>query len=369
MKITKIVKIASVLALLFVTTACFAEKDGTKTVIERPGGTITVIDDAGQPAGKPNVTVEQIDRYENIQISDWLDEDTVIVSKENESLGKMSLLELSDAYPRSLYLYHLNTNNFELLKERKNVFLGEAVLSADKGYLLYSEFSLGDPVYYVMNLDTLEEVGIYGEPIGGALSAKWADNESIIGAAYSGGAYLASTAGDIATIAELHEESLFIVQKMKDKIYYNTQADGSLKVLDLATNEKVGLNLDQVNGVVPSPGGDQLLVLQSIGDKKILVLCDETGGNKKTIAEGAELGGVSWSPDQRMISYNLMADVNGTTIHGLYLYDLLSDKATQIAVGVGNAVTHWSPSGESLAYTEWNGTQFNSSIVFVEYSL
>lgn len=361
-------KIASALAALLVSTACMGEKEGQRTVIEKPGGTITVIEDAGQAAGEPSVSVEGVDRYENMQITDWLDEDTVIVSKVNEALGKMSLAELSGEYPRSLYLYHLDTNEYALLKARENAFLGEAALSADKKHLIYSEGSLGDPVYYVMNLDTLEAIGLVGEPIGGAMSARWAGNE-IIGAAYSGGAYLADTAGKISTVAELQDEALVIARKARDKIYYNTNADETLRVLDLSTRTRASLNMTLVRNVIPSPNGDQLLVLQSVGDKLALVLCDENGDNRKTIAEGAELGGVSWSPDQRLISYRLKADVNGTTAHGIYLYDLLSDESTRIAVGIGITDTNWSPSGEALAYAEWNGTRFDSHVVHVAYSV
>jgi TolB protein len=43
-----------------------------------------------------------------------------------------------------------------------------------------------------------------------------------------------------------------------------------------------------------------------------MILCDADGGNRKVIAEGTELGGISWSPDQRMIAYSLKANVNGT---------------------------------------------------------
>lgn len=49
-------------------------------------------------------------------ITDWLNENTVIVSKENTSLDKMSLLEFSDYYPRSLYLYNIDTKEYQLLK-------------------------------------------------------------------------------------------------------------------------------------------------------------------------------------------------------------------------------------------------------------
>lgn len=369
MKKTKMIIMGLAIALLVFTTACSSEEDANRVIIKEPGETITVIDDAGKEAGEPGVSVEKIERYDNVEISDWLDDETVIVSKENTSLEKMKLEELSDSYPRSLYAYNLNTKQYELLKEQDDVFLGGAALSSDKKHLLYHEFDLGDPVYHVLNLDTLDSFGIIGNPIGGAVSAKWADKETIIGAAYSGGAYTASTTGNISSIAGLNDEALFIVERMKDKVYYNTNSNESLMVLNLATKEKTSLNLDHVYGVVPSPDGNQLLVLQSNGSKRVMILCDADGGNQKTIAEGTELGGVSWSSDQRMIAYSEKADVNGITVEGLYLYDMLTGKSTQLAVDIENAVTSWSPSGNALVYTEWSGNQYNSSIVHLKYSL
>ncbi len=368
MKKTKIVRIIFVLTLLLTVNACDNKKDGNKVIIEEPGKTITIIDDTGEEAGDPIVSVEKIDRYENAEITDWLDEETVIVSKENDSLDKMSLLELADYYPRSLYQYGINTKEYKTLKEQENVFLGGAVLSADKKHMLYSEFTLGDPVYYVMNLETSDTFGIMGENIGGAVSAGWAGNE-VIGAAYGNGAYTASTAGEISVLDGLKEEALFIVRKMKDNIYYNTNYDESLIMLNEATKEKTNLNLSHVYDVQPSPDGNEMLVLQSSGSQKILILCDADGSNQKTIAEGTELGGVSWSPDQRMIAYNLKSTVNNTTVSGLYIYDMLTAESSQIAVDIQNAVTCWSPSGEKLVYAEWNGKQYNSSIVYLKYSL
>ncbi|WP_138752140.1 TolB family protein [Paenibacillus sinopodophylli] len=369
MKKTKIAVICFVTALLIFITACSEEENVNRVIIKEPGETITVIDDAATEAGEPIVSVEKMDVYENMEITDWLDEETVIVSKENTSLDKMKLEELSDSYPRSLYLYNLTTKQYKLLKEQDNVFLGGAALSPDKKHLLYHEFDLGDPVYYVLNLDTLHSFGIIGNHIGGALSAKWADEGTIIGAAYSGGAYTASTTGSIARLAELNEEALVIVEKMKDKVYYNTNSDESLHVLNLMNKEKARLNIDHVHGVAPSPDRNQMLVMQSTGSKSVVILCDADGGNQKTIAEGTELGGVSWSPDQRMIAYSKKADVNGVTVNGIYLYDMLTGKTTQLAVDVQHAITAWSPSGKTLVYTEWNGKQYNSNIVSLSYSI
>ncbi len=369
MKNTKTKKIIVVMALLLFITACEKVEEGDRLTIQEPGKTITIIDDDSKETGEPIISVVKIDRYEHVAISDWLNENTVIVSKENTSLDKMSLLELSDSHPKSLYLYYIDTEEYELLKERKDVNLGGATLSSDKKNLLYYEYTLGDPSFNVMNMDTLNTVGIRGANIAGAMSAKWADNETIIGADYSGGAYLASTSGKITTVDEIKGEFLVIAEKIKDHIYYNTNSDESLWRLDLSSKEKVSLNISHVYGVFPSPDGNQILAIQSDGAKKTLTLYDSDGGNRKVIAEGAELEGVSWSPDQRMIAYTLKADVNGRTVNGLYIHDMLTGDSTQIAVDIQHLSTSWSPSGEELAYTEWDGKQYNSSIVYLKYSL
>lgn len=369
MKPTTTAKLILVPALLAAITACAADQGGNRTVIKEPGKEITVIENGGQEAGSPDISVAQSDPYEHIQISDWIDEETVIVVKDNEDLGKMSLEELADSYPRSLYTYNLATKQYELLKEKSNTFLGEASLSPDKKYLLYSEFSLGDPAYYVMSLDTKESFPIAGEPIAGAMSGHWASDGTVVGTAYSGGAYIAEPSGTITAVEALKQEALFIIRKINDTLYYNTQSDDALSMLNLATNETAKLPFTQVYGVFPSPDGNQLLILQYKDTKSVLVLSDADGSNPQTIAEGAELGAVSWSPDQRLVAYSLKASANGTTVSELYVYDLLAGKSTPFAVDVENLTTSWSPSGEALAYTEWNGSQFNSRVLHLQFSL
>jgi TolB protein len=363
MKNTNFIKILLTITLIFTMTAC--DKDEQKVTIKEPGKTITIINEADQEVSEPVISVEKIDRYEKVNITDWLNDQTVIVSKVNESLDKLSLTELSENYPMSLYLFDTTTQDYKLLKEQEEVFLGGATLSKDKKYLLYHEYSLGDPVFYVMNMDTLEGYGIMGEPIGGGISAKWADNDTVIGAAYSGGAYQADRAGSITLIDSLKEEALYLVEKINDNIYYNTQYDGTLMKLDLKTGQKVSLNLTQVYDILPSPDGKQMLILQADGSTNKMLVYDLESGEQVVIAEGAVLNGVSWSPDQRRIAYNLKGDKNNTIASSLYVYDMLTGESTQIAVDIEAPTTIWSPSGEKLAYTEWDGIQYNSSIIHI----
>lgn len=330
---------------------------------------ITVINDTKNPAGEPGVSIKKIVHLDNTEIMDWVDENTVIVSKENESLGKMTLAEVADSYPRSLYVYNLDTRQYKLLQQRKDSHLGGAVMSPDKKSLLYSEYSVGDPVFSVMNMQTLDTFRLTGGSIGGAVSAKWADSETIVGAAYNGEAYTATLDGRITALNKLNEKGLFIVEKVGDTLYYNTQFNASLNTLNLVTQEKKSLNLNNVINVLPSPDGRQMLVLQADGSRTTLLLCDINGNISKTIAKGTELSGISWSPDQRIVAYGLKADVNGANVKDLYLYDMLTDKSTRIAVDVEPITTSWSPSSERLVYTEWKTKPYRSGIVEINYSL
>lgn len=370
-------KLAIVPVLMMTLIACSAEQDGN-AIAQEPGNSTAGVVTPTEPvqtaepaksaeptreAAGPSVTAGEIGHYEDIVISDWMDEDTVVVSKENDKLGKMSLEELADSYPKSLYFYHLDTKEFELIKEQENVFLGDAVLSSDNRYLLYSEFSLGDPVYYVMDLGSKKTFSITGDDIAGAMSARWADDDTVIGPAYSGGAFTASTSGKIGAVEGLSGEGLVVVRQIKDKIYYTSNSGESLQTFDLNTKEKAALKIDHVGSVIPSPDGDRLLVLQYKDSAQALLLTDTDGGNQKIIVEGTELGGVSWSPDQRMIAYSTSADGNGTASAALYVYDLESGKSIKVADATGNLTSSWSPSGKQLAYTEWSGDQSSSSVV------
>ncbi|MFD2328354.1 TolB family protein [Cohnella sp. GCM10020058] len=359
-----VIKIAvAVPALLMTLAACSDNQAGNREVIKEPGKTITVIDDAGKEVGTPDISVGKIDPHAHVAITDWLDEETVIAIKANEALGKMSLAELADSYPRSLYRYNLGTKKYESLKEQKKVNLGGGELSPDKKHLLYSEFSLGDPIYRVLDLATMESFPITGGPTAGAMSAHWTDDGKVIGAAYSGGAYTASTDGKIEAVKGVPAEGLIIVRQMNGKIYYNSNADETLHMADPATGTQTNLNLARVSDVVPSPDGKQMLVLQYNDSKKTLTMFDADGKNPKVIAEGTELEGVSWSPDQRLIAYSLKGAALGTNVMGLYVYDLLADKSSSVAVNVENPQTVWSPSGQAFAYTVWDGKEFNSSVV------
>nr|WP_106781341.1 PD40 domain-containing protein [Lysinibacillus timonensis] len=362
----KLLKIATPLFVLLTLAACSMGQEEDRTVIQDPGESINDTEDKITETNVPSISIEKVDKFEGMEITDWFDEQTVVLAKENEEFGKMSLLENSEYYPRSIYLYNLDTKEYKTVKAQKDMFLGGATLSPDKKHLLYYEYSFGDVAHYLMSMDNMGQP-VAEDNLGIAYTAEWADNQHVIGASYAGGAYMADTDRNITQIAELEEEQLFTVQKIQDKIYYITTNTPTfqLHMLDLVTKEKRDLNVENVDGITFSPDGKQILISQGTESTRRLLLADAEGNILKTIAEGSEITGDSWSPNQQRIAYQLKSVINGEDSSGLYVYDVLTGESTQLAADVRNAHIIWSPSGDKIAVTELDGLTYNSSVIYL----
>ena len=368
MKNTILTRNIAVLSLLLFATGCAKSTGGDRVTIEEPGKTITVIEEAPEDNKKPMISVVKIDRFENLEISDWLNDHTLIVSKENTDLLKLDYPEVSSTYPRSIYTFTIEENKYELIREHAGGNLGGAALSDDRKFLLYHEFTVGDPAFYIMDMETKGSKNNEDMMISSAMSAQWASDGTVTGASYNGGAYSADPAGGVTMVEGLKEESLIVTDKIRGEIYY-TLPDETLWKMDLRTREKKSLHLDSVYSLSHSPDGKQILLIQSDGAKFTLAVYDTNGENRQLIDEGQEISAVSWSKDQRMIAYHLKSDENGKTASGLYIHDMLTDETSQIAVDVQPSSTLWSPSGEELVFTESDGTTSSSSVVYLKYSL
>lgn len=362
------VKIAMLLLVLLTLSACSMQQEENSTEIEEPGDGIIDSENESTETDLDFISIEKIEKYEGMEITDWIDEQTVVLAKENQELGKMSLLENAEFYPRSIYVYNLGTKEFKTIKAPKNLFLGGATLSLDKKHLLYYEYSIGDVAYYLMSLEDGEQSSVTEDNIGIAYTAEWTDEQNVIGASYRGGAYMADTRGNQTQITELQEEQLFTVHKIQGKIYYITTDSPSHQVymLDLMTKEKKNLQLENADGITLSPDGKQILVTQATGPTKRLIITDADGTIQSTITEGSDVTGASWSPNQQMIAYQHDSVINGVNSSGLYLYDVSTGKSIQIAQNVRYAKIRWSPSGKKISVTELDERNYNSSIIYIK---
>lgn len=358
------------IGILAAVSACSAAQDDNGAAVNEPGQSNqsnTSLKEENK-SDRTGVSVELIQRYEGVELTDWVDEHTLIAAKENDSLESLELEELAGSYPESLYLLDLDTEQFQLLKEQESANLGEARLSPDKKHLLYSEYTLGDPAYYVMDLETKESFAIATEGSHVAMSAHWGDDGTIVGASYRGGAYSSTVQGKAAEIEGLTEGPVVIARKWKDTLFYSTGDNPALVMLDTANGQAGSTQLEQVQDVLFMREGQELLVVQYLNDGNMMRmgLTDRNGENYKKLAEGTEISGVSISPDQTLIAYQLTESADPSS-KGIYLLDLDTGESVKVGDNVEYAITSWSPSGNRLAYSNWDGEKKNSTVVQVSH--
>ncbi|MBU5671396.1 hypothetical protein [Paenibacillus brevis] len=361
------------ISILAAVSACSAAQEDNGAAVNEPGrsnqsNTSNNSQEENNKFDRTGVSVEWIQRYEGVELTDWVDEHTLIAAKENDSLKPLELEELAGSYPESLYLLDLDTEQFQLLKEQESANLGEARLSPDKKHLLYSEYTLGDPAYYVMDLETKESFAIKTEGSHVAMSAHWGDEGMIVGASYRGGAYSSTVQGKATGIDGLTEGPVVIVRKWKDTLFYSTGDNPTLVMLDPANGQVESTQLEQVQDVLFMGEGKGLLVVQYLndGNRMRMGLSDRNGENYKKLAEGTEISGVSISPDQTLIAYQLTENADPSS-KGIFLLDLATGESLKIGDNAEYAITSWSPSGDKLAYSNWDGEHKNSTIVQVSH--
>lgn len=356
MKEGKLIKIAAGLAILLTLAACTSKGGDNGS------------DNGNNVSNEIEISIEKIERYSEMEITDWLDEGTVIVAKENTDMDKMSLLERAEFYPRGIYLYSLETKEFEELIAQENMFLGGARLSPDKEHLLFYEYSIGDTAYFLLSMNEIKEAKVKDGGLGLAMTADWDDDNKLAGVSYAGGAYIADTDRNIAQVEGL-EEQLFIVKKFQEKLYYVTLEDNfSLYIVDLVTGEKKDLMVDNVDRIVISPDGKQILITVWDGEMKKLLLTDSEGNIISAIAEGNEIYDAAWSSDSKMIAYHLNLDRDGSEKNNLYLYDVSRGKVISLIedLGLGSIGISWSPSGEKIALSQLRDSSYDSKIIYLK---
>ena len=305
--------------------------------------------------------VENIQNYENVFLTDWLKDTQVLALKKNENLDMLALEELSDQYPTSIYRLDVETDEMNVILEKENTNLGQAVLSPNRSYILYSEYTLGDPVYYIYDLNTEESFKLTNDLLGGAMSAKWVEGNEVIGASYSGGIYKADSQGSMELIEGITDEMVFLAEKMGNTIFYNTNSHPTLKSYNVETQENITLPFEAVRDILASPSGEQLLILNANEEMMTLYIYDIIEATYEKVAESVLINGISFSPSGGKIAYieSQSSEGGGT----LFVQDLVREEKIEINKNINYGTTDWSPSEKQMIYTTYDGETRTSSIV------
>ena len=235
----KMIKRMICLLMMFMTALSISACDGSENDINK---------DNDRDNKLPIEQAKGIDifEYEEVYFIDWIDDKHLLAIKENDRLDKLSLAELSGKYPQSIYSYDAEADTYELILEQENANLGEAALSPDRSFMLYSASTLGDPSLHVYDMKSKNRFPLSGDPIGGAISAKWVSDEEIIGAAYAGGVYMADMSGSIRLLKEVTDEMVYLVEKVGDTLLYNTNSNPNLMSYNVQTRERKSLEFESV---------------------------------------------------------------------------------------------------------------------------
>ena len=103
MKKNKTIILSLILIMGVAFTACSRGVRGERTNLIRDGKTITVIEDSKDEQRKDELSLIGIEKHEDIRFMDWLDGDTILVTKDNTELGKIPV-EDSKAYPKTFII-------------------------------------------------------------------------------------------------------------------------------------------------------------------------------------------------------------------------------------------------------------------------
>lgn len=313
------------------------------------------------------IALEKIDRYENIRSMDWLNEDKILIVKDNINLGKSS--ELDDGtktYNQNIYLYDLKDKSEKLLcGEAFNH--GNAQFSPDKKYIFYNR---------VQNID-LAATGFVTTPKGNkstkitnennifSFEGTWADNEHVIYRTMEGKIYLTDVNGKATEIVDTKEKNISNVSKVGSKVYYTI--DGKMFVYDLSTKQTKALK-ENVLWLIPSPDNTQFAMVKRTGETKMTLLITDLDGNEKaSLAEGIQIFGTSWSPNQNNIAYTVTSGERGK--NGLFVADVETKKITQLSPDMQDISDSikWSPSSKKMllsrVVTEDNKRMFITNVI------
>lgn len=296
-----------------------------------------------------SVALDKIDRYENVNGMDWLNEEKILVVKDNTNLGKVS--ELDDGtkvYSKNIYLYDLKDKSEKLLSG-ESFNHGNAKFSPDKKHIFYNRIENIDisATGFITTPEGNKSIKVTDENAIMSFQGEWADNENVIYATMEGKIYLTDLSGKATEIVNTKKRNINSTIKIGNKVYYTT-SDGKLIAYDLNTKDAKTLK-ENIIWIIPSPDKTQFAMVKRTGETKMtLYITDLEGNEKTTLAEGIQIYGTNWSPDQKNIAYTVTSGESGK--NGLFVADIKTKKITQISPDMQDIAEpiKWSPSSKKM---------------------
>ncbi|PAB60051.1 TolB-like translocation protein [Anaeromicrobium sediminis] len=319
------------------------EKEG-RQVIEKEEKTIIVIDDT-KDAVYEDIAIEKIKVYEGMKGFEWVNDEEIIVGKENKELYSKVDGHVS-AIMRNLYLYDVETKEEKIFTD-KSQYQEYPIVSPDRKHILYVNMLENKGTGYIVDMDGKIKVKISLPYVQEFTEAKWVNNDEIIIPFMGSHFHFVNVDGTTRKIENAEDHMIQYAFKVNDKVYYKTY-DKKMKVYDINMKEKI-LFEDNVTGFYLSPDKKELILSKHLvkEQKDSLILTDLNGKNKEILVEGRFIYGVNWSPDGTKLAYMLNKGSNGDV--GFYIMDMKNKIQSFVSTEYfGYGAPIWSPSGKKI---------------------
>ena len=312
------------------------------------------------------VIASKIDTYEGVIGHDWIDENKIVITKENKELEPVKIDNAklkADFEAKKIHLYDLNGKSEKSIGDQSK-FQDGVILSPGNKYMFYRNEFEEKATGYIADMQGNTKVEISDNDLNeyDLSEANWVNDEELIIPCHSiGGFAIIDVDGKIEKIRDVEKgtmgtedplNGLSITSPIKcgDKIYYVTihrgaDDDDKLKVYDINKKENRVLAKYDVQKFSLSPNKEQLLMITSNFDKNVdeLIAMDLGGKQREILVEGYIVG-AKWSPDGTKVAYIL----NDEGREGLYVVDVKTNKESLIATGEYYIPMAWSPSGQKI---------------------
>ncbi len=290
------------------------------------------------------LALKKIDRYENMRGMDFYSDNQLLVVRDNREMSVP--VEGEKNYARNLYLYNTQSKKAELLYGGP-FFHHNAWYSPDKKYIYYTQGFEETGTGYVMDHKGENRVQVSDRGAVHIFAGRWLNDREVLYATFSGDIYRADRNGTKTLLVKTGKTNLSNVTLIGNHLYY-TNVDNELRVYDLKSKKTRTLKKNVI-WLIPSPDEQQFAMVERIGETRMaLVLADLQGKQKAKIAEGTQIYGTSWSPDQSKLAYTVTSETKGQ--QGMFVTDLKSLKSIQLSADLQIIADpiRWDRSGKKL---------------------
>lgn len=345
---------------------CGIQGTANRKVIQKDDKQIVVIDDK-QSAEKSEIALERLQAFENMRALDWIDENTILIMKDNEKMPMMQV-EGGKAYPKNFYEFNLNTKEEKLVAESK-MNMSNGILSPDKKHIFYKEGIEESMTGYILDRETGKKVQVTDIDSISSYEGRWLDNNTVIFASFPNSKiYTADINGKVTEIPVANKGMLNNAAKLGDKLYYTT-IDGKLFVQTQNSGGKDSRMLaENVIWLIPSPDMTKFAMVKRTAETKMtLYITDLEGKELKELTTATQIFGTNWSPDQSRLTYAVTNE--DTASGGVFVADTESGKSVQMTTDLRYAADplRWSPSGKQISLSNLilndNGPKFVTNIL------